>query len=44
MGENLDGAPYPQKIIVPYLNIVHDRIPLEIARVALGDAVSARRE
>ncbi len=30
--KNLDGAPYPQKIIVPYLNIVHDRIPLEIAR------------
>lgn len=30
--KNLDGAPYPQKIIVPYLSIVHDRIPLEIAR------------
>ena len=30
--KDLDSASYPQKIIVPYLNIVHDRIPLEIAR------------
>ncbi len=30
--KDLDSAPYPQKIIVPYLNIVHDRVPLEISR------------
>ena len=29
---DLDSASYPPEIIVPYLNIVHDRIPLEIAR------------
>jgi len=30
--ENLDNVFYPEEIIVPYLNIVHDRIMLEIFR------------
>ncbi|NLJ48702.1 MAG: TIGR03960 family B12-binding radical SAM protein [Candidatus Atribacteria bacterium] len=30
--QDLDRAPYPEKIIVPYISIVHDRIPLEISR------------
>lgn len=30
--QDLDRVPYPEKIIVPYINIVHDRIPLEISR------------
>ena len=29
---DLDKAPYPEKIIVPYVSIIHDRIPLEISR------------
>lgn len=29
---NLDEAPYPQKPIVPYINIVHDRTMMEIFR------------
>jgi len=30
--ENLDDVFYPEEIIVPYLNIVHDRIMMEIFR------------
>ena len=30
--KNLDNIFYPEKIIVPYLNIVHDRVVLEIFR------------
>lgn len=30
--KNLDEAPYPLALIVPYISIVHDRIPIEIAR------------
>ncbi|MGQ9747844.1 MAG: TIGR03960 family B12-binding radical SAM protein [Candidatus Caldatribacteriaceae bacterium] len=30
--KNLDEAPYPSTLIVPYVSIVHDRIPIEIAR------------
>jgi len=30
--DDLDRAFYPDKIIVPYIAIVHDRIPLEITR------------
>lgn len=30
--EDLDGAFYPRRFIVPYMDIVHDRVMLEIAR------------
>ena len=30
--KNLDEAPYPEKPIVPYINIVHDRTMMEIFR------------
>ncbi|ARE87339.1 Radical SAM superfamily protein [Clostridium formicaceticum] len=30
--KNLDEVFYPEKIIVPYLNVVHDRVALEIFR------------
>lgn len=30
--ENLDKSYFPQKMIVPYINIVHDRIMLEVFR------------
>jgi len=29
---DLDAVPFPEKMLVPYVSIVHDRIPLEIAR------------
>ena len=30
--QDLDSSPYPEKFIVPYMNIVHDRIVLELFR------------
>ena len=32
MVRNLDAAPYPEKMIVPFQEIVHDRIMLEVMR------------
>ncbi|MCX6091003.1 MAG: TIGR03960 family B12-binding radical SAM protein [Candidatus Atribacteria bacterium] len=29
---NFDDSPYPETILVPYIGIVHDRVPVEIAR------------
>ncbi|MDI3530169.1 MAG: hypothetical protein PWP60_18 [Candidatus Atribacteria bacterium] len=29
---DLNAVPFPEKMLVPYVSIVHDRIPLEIAR------------
>ncbi len=30
--DNLDKVDYPEKIILPYMDIVHDRVTLEVAR------------
>lgn len=30
--ENLDNAEFPTKPIIPYMKIVHDRIPIEVSR------------
>jgi len=30
--QNLDESYYPQKLILPYMDIVHDRVTLEVAR------------
>ena len=30
--EDLDGAPYPDKLVMPYVETVHDRIVLEVYR------------
>lgn len=34
--QDLDAAFYPQKFIVPYMDVVHDRVNLEIARGCTG--------